>query len=316
MAVSEHVTHTGVPLSPARARRRRRLVGPVVALLTSALVVGLLAAPAFTSTSAPTVDPGPVRLAASTDDGIKVASFNILGHSHTEPGGAYAWMDSGQVRLDRVMRLLRRNNISVVGLQEVHRPQYDWLVRRVSDYTIYPGPQVDQRYKQNVIAWRTRDFDLVRGRSVRMTYMNGKKVPMPVVRLREKATGQEFFVVTVHNAPGKTAQAYEWRRQAMERQIVLTERLLGRGLPVFMTGDMNDRVIYFCRYTASGAMIAAAGGSNRNGACEPPPGRIARVDWVFGSKRDVSFSKYRFLRGPLVRKTSDHPLVVARAVLG
>jgi endonuclease/exonuclease/phosphatase family metal-dependent hydrolase len=279
-------------------------------------MVGLLAAPSLAPGAVP---PPPTRdsvqLASSTTDGIVVATFNILGHSHTEPGGAYAWMDSGLVRLDRAVRLLRKFDISVVGLQEVHRPQYDRLVRRVSDYTVFPGPQVDQRNKQNVVAWRTNEFDLVRGWTVRMTYKNGRKVPMPVVRLREKATGQDFFVITVHNAPGLTAQAVEWRRQAMEQQIALTERLLGRGLPVFMTGDMNDRVTYFCRYTASGAMIAAAGGSNRNGTCEPPPGRIARVDWVFGSKRDVTFSDYRFLRTPLVRKTSDHPLIIARAVV-
>jgi endonuclease/exonuclease/phosphatase family metal-dependent hydrolase len=279
-------------------------------------VVGLLATTSLAPGLVPTHPTGDsVQLASSTTDGIVVATFNILGHSHTEPGGAYAWMDSGLVRLDRAVRLLRKFDISVVGLQEVHRPQYDRLVRRVSDYTVFPGPQVDQRNKQNVVAWRTNEFDLVRGWTVRMTYKNGRKVPMPVVRLREKATGQDFFVITVHNAPGLTAQAVEWRRQAMERQIVLTERLLGRGLPVFMTGDMNDRVTYFCRYTVSGAMIAAAGGSNRNGTCEPPRARTAQVDWIFGSKRDVTFSDYRFLRTELVRKTSDHPLIIAQAVV-
>jgi hypothetical protein len=165
------------------------------------------------------------------------------------------------------------------------------------------------------VVWRADRFELVQGRSVRMTYKNGSKVPMPVVRLREKTTGQHFFVVTVHNAPGTTVQAGQWRRQAMERQIALTNRLLGRGIPVFMTGDTNDRITYFCRYTTSGAMIAAACGTNRNGTCEPPPGRIARVDWIFGSKRDVTFSKYRFVRNQLVRTTSDHPLIIARAVV-
>ena len=99
----------------------------------------------------------------------------------------------------------------------------------------------------------------------------------------------------------------------MNQQIALTNELLDEGIPFFMTGDMNERERYFCAYTASGRMQAAAGGS-RGGACQPPSADLARIDWVFGSN-DVQFSDYRLVRNDLVARSSDHPLVMAEALL-
>jgi endonuclease/exonuclease/phosphatase (EEP) superfamily protein YafD len=182
----------------------------------------------------------------------------------------------------------------------------------VPGYSFYPGPGVQQRNKQNIVAWKSSRFSLVTGRSLLIPYKRGSLVPMPVVKLRDKQSGQQFWVVTVHNAPGKSKKARTSRARALSKQIALTRQLVAAGDPVFMTGDMNDRVGYFCRFTASGQMRAAAGGSNA-GSCSPPKARIAQIDWIFGSKRNVAFSGYGFVRSPLVRRTSDHPLIVARA---
>ena len=251
---------------------------------------------------------------ASTSSSFVIASFNLLGHGHTERGGKLAQMSAGGVRLKHTSVLLRSHGVEVVGLQEVHPPQYKTFTRKVPGYSFYPGPAVDQRNKQNIVAWKSSRFSLVAGRSVLIPYKRGRLVPMPVVQLRDKHSGKAFWVVTVHNAPGKSTKARVSRARALSKQITLTRQLAADGLPVFMTGDMNDRVGYFCRFTAGGLMRAAAGGSNA-GSCQPPSARIARIDWIFGSTKHVSFSGYRFVKSPLVRRTSDHPLIVAQATM-
>ena len=288
----------------------------IVALTSAvALVVGLVQGGASASTAEQeSVTSTETEMVASRSTSIVIASFNLLGHSHTERGGKFARMSAGGVRLGRTAALLRNHRVDVVGLQEVHPPQYQAFNRKVRGYSFYPGPAVAQRNKQNIVAWKSSRFSLVTGRSLLIPYKKGRLVPMPVVKLRDKRSGQTFWVVTVHNAPGKTKKARASRARALSKQIALTGQLAAGGQPVFMTGDMNDRVGYFCRFTASGEMRAAAGGSHK-GSCRPPKARIAQIDWIFGTTKNVSFSGYRFVKSPLVRRTSDHPLVVARATI-
>ena len=284
----------------------------LVTLLVSAVVVAGLVVTGLPPGDAPHRS-DPVAPVVSSTPSFVIASFNLLGHSHTERGGKFARMSSGHVRLGRTAALFRQYNIAVAGLQEVHPPQYRVLRNRLAGYDVYPGPGVAQRNKQNVIVWKSSQFSLVKGASVQIPYKRGRLVPMPVVKLRHRSTGTEFWVVSVHNAPGKSRKARASKRKALARQVALTNRLLSGGDAVFMTGDMNDREGYFCRYTASRRMVAAAGGTRTATRCVPPPARRAQIDWVFGSRAHVSFSEYRFLRTPAVRRTSDHPLVLARA---
>jgi endonuclease/exonuclease/phosphatase family metal-dependent hydrolase len=254
-----------------------------------------------------------VAPAASKRPSFVIASLNALGDSHTRRGGHAAFMASGVTRTRHAVNLLRRYRIDVVGLQEMQPAQHRQFRRSAGrQFAMFPGP--GRRPKNhNTVAWRTSTFDFVSGRLARITYMNGRKAPMPVVRLRHRTSGQHIYVVSVHNAPGRFPAAQRLRNRALNQEVALTKKLLRQGIPVFLTGDMNDRERFFCPYTRRTPMKAAAGGSNR-GRCQPPPGRIARVDWVFGS-RDVRFSKYRFIKSPLVRRTTDHPLVLARATL-
>jgi endonuclease/exonuclease/phosphatase family metal-dependent hydrolase len=121
--------------------------------------------------------------------------------------------------------------------------------------------------------------------------------------------------MSVHNPASirKFGDQTRWRDAAMNAQIALTNQLVADGTPFIMTGDMNEREKYFCAYTASGLMAAAAGGSV-GAPCQPPPASIARIDWIFGS-RDIAFSDYRLVDDATVNGTSDHPLVLAEAVL-
>lgn len=287
----------------------------VPAVLTGLLMVALLSDSArLSGTPATGSRPDAVQLLANQarPATFTIASLNALGDSHTRRAGHASFMASGTTRTRHAVTLLRRHGIDVIGLQEFQPAQHRQLRRSAGrQFQVFPGPRWPHRDKQNAIAWRTSTFELVRGRTAKITYMGGRKVPMPVVRLRHRMTGREIFVVSVHNAPGRHRTAQRHRAAALRQEVALTKRLLRPGIPVFLTGDMNDRERFFCPYTARTPMHAAAGGSNRR-SCDPPPGRIARVDWIFGS-RDVSFSRYRFVRSPLVRRTTDHPLVLATA---
>jgi endonuclease/exonuclease/phosphatase family metal-dependent hydrolase len=267
------------------------------------------APPAVDAAVVPSAQPSALR--AADEGGFVVASFNLLGHDHTARGGRKASWPNGKPRLARTLRLLDAHGVGVVGLQEVHREQQALLAGPMgAGWSVYPGPAVDQRNKQNAVAWRTNAFQLVSARPVLMPYKRGKLVPKPLVLLRERATGREFWVMTVHNAPGRHGRAAAHRVRGLRAQIDLTNRLLdGSRTPFLMTGDMNDREAYFCPYTASRRMRAAAGGSTGR-PCVPPSGKIARVDWIFGS-RAVQFSRYRFDTTTQQRRISDHPLVSA-----
>lgn len=244
-----------------------------------------------------------------------VASFNILGDSHSGPGGYAARYASGATRMGWTVGLLGARGVDVIGMQEVQPSQALAFLRRAGDFAMYPGPGSSLRYRQNVVAWRTSMFELVEARPNLTPYLNGNQVSMPVVKLRHRASGQEVYVISVHNAASiaRTGNNDRWRNAAMRQQVQLTSRLLATGTPVIMTGDMNSRTPYFCAYTRSGQMKAAAGGST-GARCQPPSAKQAGIDWIFGS-RDIGFSGYAKLKSSVVGRISDHPFIVAEALI-
>ena len=71
---------------------------------------------------------------------FRMATFNVLGSSHTGPGGHHAWLASGPQRIGGVLALLNGHNISVVGIQEFQpnqRGSVPGARRRLVDV---PGP--------------------------------------------------------------------------------------------------------------------------------------------------------------------------------
>lgn len=243
--------------------------------------------------------------------GFVLATFNVLGNSHTVPGGNKPGWASGRTRTRWAIQLMDRYDVDVVGLQEFQRPQWrTFLANAGGTYGVFPGRGSRLRDTQNAIVWRKSTFELVNADTVGIPYFDGNIHQMPVIRLREKATGQEAWFINVHN-PASTRwhpNNERWRIAAMNREIKLVRTLSRRGSPVFLTGDMNERDLYFCRAAAAG-MVAANGGSNV-GTCRPPA--QARIDWIFAAK-GTRFTAYTVDRGPLVQKTTDHPLVLARA---
>jgi hypothetical protein len=257
--------------------------------------------------SAPAMPTGP---GPATSLDFTLTTFNMLGASHTATGGTKPWYASGPTRAHGAAELIRRHGSDVVGFQELQTSQLRTL-RRLTNLDFYPGSSMSRPDSENSLGWRRDRWVAVEEHVVKVPYFDGGLRAMPVVRLRSRSTGLEAWFANFHN-PADTRrfhrqQAYRLRATALE--IRLANRLIdGSGLPVFITGDMNERAGYFCRLTSHAPMLAARGGSNL-GRCLA--GSPRAVDWIFGSQ-GVDFTGYNEDRSHLVDVTTDHPVVSAR----
>lgn len=243
-----------------------------------------------------------------------VASFNVLGHSHTVPGGNRPGWAPSSVRMGWAVASLHGHGIDVVGLQEFQAPQlHNFNGRAGGTYEVWPGLAVGHDGVENSLAWRRSMFRAVERHVIGVPYFGGRPKQMPYALLEHVATGQRLWVANFHN-PATTkshGNNVRWRRAATAVQIGLANRLATSGHPVFFTGDFNERAEYFCPLTMNTTLKAANGGSTGS-PCQPPPRML--VDWIFGSD-EVTFSSYRVDLSPHVRRTTDHPLVVAEATV-
>lgn len=239
---------------------------------------------------------------------FQIATFNVLGHSHTAPGGKAARLADSRTRLGWALQLLGDASADIVGFQEFQGPQYAaWRARTGADWDSYPGTALGRLDVDNTLAWDTSMFRAIEKRSIPIPYFGGHPRNMPYVLLEHLATGQRIWVANFHN-PARQGRASneQHRRAATQKQIALANDLAASGHPVFFTGDMNAREEY-CNPVVAGTTLKPASGS-----CSPA-GRKP-VDWIFGSDA-VAFTGYRIVDGGLVDRASDHPLIHATATV-
>lgn len=242
---------------------------------------------------------------------FRVATFNVLGDSHTGPGGNKPGYPDASARMNMAIGILRSNAVDVVGFQEFESSQYHMFTARAGEYATYPGLSEGDKSVRFNIAWRSSMWSLVEAHTLPVPYAGGNRIGMPVVLLENTETGRRAWFANFHNpadTPSLGSNA-RWRAIGSDLEVNhLTELHRLTGHPVVVTGDFNERDEIFCKFTAGGVFIAAAGGSN-SGSCVPPP-RMG-VDWVFGSD-GVAFDGYAVSGTGLA---SDHDLVHAQATL-
>ncbi|MBC2933879.1 endonuclease/exonuclease/phosphatase family protein [Nocardioides sp. zg-1228] len=242
---------------------------------------------------------------------FQVASFNVLGDSHTGPGGNKPGYPDGGPRMDMAISTLRSNGIDVVGFQEFEQSQYAMFTARAGEYSLYPGMTLGNKSVRFNIAWRSDMFRMVDAHTLSIPYAGGSRIAMPVVLLESTSTGRRAWFANFHN-PADTARLGSngrWRAEAAAIEVShLTQLHQAEGLPVIATGDYNEREAIFCRFAATGVFAAAAGGSGVGG-CSPPP-RMG-VDWIFGST-GVAFTDYAVTD---TGNASDHAMVHSTATL-
>ena len=245
--------------------------------------------------------------------GIVVASMNTLGASHTRSGPYPTY----NVRTAGQYNLLNNYAVDVVGLQEFQRPQYNQFTSlSAGTFGVYPdaatlsdpnNPFMVGNYgpTENSIIWRNSTMEFVSADYIRVPYFEAPR-NMPVVLLRDRATGRTAYFINVHNP----ASGVGWGDQtasraqaiAIERQKIIDLRATGR--PVFVTGDFNDRAPAFCGITTG--MLAIIPDSIPSMSCAMPKNN--GIDWVFAAG-GARFTRYaRDWKPPNMRMT-DHPIV-------
>ncbi len=247
-----------------------------------------------------------VRPASATSGEFTVATFNVLGHSHTRPGGNKPGWASSATRMRWAVQLLERHRVDVVGLQEFQKPQKQRLLALAGDrYQVYSPPGDPQ----DSIAWRRDRFALVAADTLRIPYFVRER-RMPVVQLRDRATGEDTVFVSVHNPASvrRFPNQAPRRAEAVRRELGLVHELASQGYAVVLMGDFNEKRRTFCAVTGSGLMHASAGGST-GGACRPPA--RPRIDWIFATD-DIAFTGHQATRDGLVARTTDHFLITAQ----
>jgi hypothetical protein len=249
---------------------------------------------------------------------FRIASFNVLGHSHTVARGNKPGYAESGARMAWTVQLLRGNDISVVGLQEYEAQQHHRFVGLTGgSWGVYPGLQLGTRGVRNSIAWNSAVWELVEGNTTTIPYFHGNPAVIPYVLLRHQATGRLAWFINVHNPASTRGNAQGYRNQATAKEVALMNQLQAPsgtdqlGVPTFLTGDFNERSEAFCSVTQSATAQAANGGTAS--PCSPPAGH--GIDWIFGSTPGVAFSGYVRMDGGLVNRASDHPLIFSDVTL-
>lgn len=249
------------------------------------------------------------RQASSAPISFRIGSFNVLGSQHTAPGGDRQNHPPASVRTPAAATLVAKHGVDILGAQELQADQLRGLQARTG-MAAYPGFAWGEAETDNSILYDPGVFELVSGSKFTVTFM-GRARPQPVVRLRHRATGRELYVVNTHPSAGDGVYATQ-RRNAQVTLVGVVRDLRATGLPVLVTGDMNDREAFYCNVVPAAGLSASNGGSYGSG-CQPPPSPIA-VDWVVGG--GVTWSGYWRDTTPVTQRTSDHFFISAAAHVG
>lgn len=243
------------------------------------------------------------------DPGFVIASFNLLGASHTRSGHAFP---SAAVRMPKEYRLLRARKVDVAGLQEFQpeqKAQFDRLAKGAYGIYHFVGRK-GRKDTENAVIWRKSVFSLVRGETFEIPYFNGNIRHLPVVLLRNRVTGRSAYFMNAHNPADVRGPAQHWRNRAVQIERDKMAALARTGRAVFLTGDFNDRQEAFCPLTAK--MLAISPNSVPAATCDYPAG--GSIDWIFGAG-PTRFTWYLRDQTPKKNRLSDHPLVLAKAHL-
>lgn len=191
-------------------------------------------------------DPGGTCTATATGSGgcgseFNIATYNIL--YSTAPGGS-DWKS----RLHRTADVIKNKEggIDVVGLQEVREDQ--WRALQTEEYLgdaygIYPKPYGNGAYPgQNPIVWKKDRFDLVEGTALPGYTVKAQRseTASVQVKLRDKLSGQEFYVINGHHPAGN---GFDRQRTKMVKDLYAHAKSLNSpSTPVFMTADFNTKL--------------------------------------------------------------------------
>ena len=242
---------------------------------------------------------------------FRVASYNVLGHHLTAPGGGRPGFAPGTTRVANGLARLEAAGVSIVVFNEFESPQAqvvlddgDWGVHRATPNNVFRTGSTNG----NAVAWRLDSWKMIASDEFTVPWQ--VTLHMPVVYLQHRATGAIVTVIGIHN-PASTARAGNQQgarvvARDIELDFITRHREAYPGVPVILAGDFNERETAFCGLTGTGILAASAGGSV-GGSCSVP--RHGPVDWIFGTT-DIDFLGQSIDKS-FLRVISDHPLLSA-----
>lgn len=245
---------------------------------------------------------------------LRIASLNVLGHSHTEKGGNKPGYASGPERMEWQVQTLRAEKVDVVGFQELENPQYAKFTQMTGgQFGIYPSVNGRNKTVRNSVAWRKTAWRFVSASTIDVPYFYGKPLAMPIVLLEHVTTGQRTYVINFHNPADARGPHASWRAKGRAIQVAKVNELRATGVPVVWTGDFNDKQRAFCDVTGGTDLVAATGGTHADDVCTPPA-RMS-IDWIFAPSGTV-FTDVSYDSRPKIARSTDHRLHLATATLG
>lgn len=249
------------------------------------------------------------RRVAAQQVSLTIGTLNVLGSQHTgKHGDDHPGWPSASWRTPQQASYIKRHGVDVVGLQEAQPDQLDGLMADTG-FKAFPGYQFGSQDTDNSILYDPDKFEFVSGRSFKIVFMHGPR-PQTVLKLRDKDTGREMYFVNMHTSAGHDAGHTRTRHAGMATAVSYINGLKQEGLPVFLTGDMNDREPFKSRVLGPADLSAAIFGPwhSRNF------GRNwLAVDWIAGTQ-DVQWSDY-WVDNLGTRKISDHYFITAHATV-
>lgn len=213
---------------------------------------------------------------------------NAWAAHHTAARGGAA---SGAERMRRLVRLVRESGVGLGALAEIERSQVAAFRRSAPTYTLFTGGHGNTEG----VFWETDRFDLVDSYRFRSFSYGGRRVPVPVAVLRERASQQLVAVVAVHNPRD------HWRDRALRRELEEVRRLRRSypdGISVLVAGDFNAGESVACR--AHRLKLFSVGDRDCRG--------YAPIDQLLTDWR-TRVRSYRRLAGSRVHRITDHPAV-------
>lgn len=246
------------------------------------------------------------------DDVMTSMSMNVLDSVHTGPGGGALTYAPGRIRAEWAANVVRDDRADVVGFQELSTGQAARLRPAIKDaYDVYPKAGAPWKEVLVSVAWKKAEWSLVKADLVRAPYLGWVR-PIPMVLLRNKATGRSFWFMNTHNSPGPSTKAQAERDRAVRIQIDKIRSKRKQGVPVIFLGDMNERERVFCKVVGQTDLKAVQGGSVSSKACRPPS--FIALDWMFLSP-EFTVRSHVYERSARTSRITDHAVLSARMTI-
>jgi len=184
----------------------------------------------------------PLHVVAQQMAHVRWCTFNIRLQNSDDDKAGYGW----NVRKDRVADYVKRNDIDIVGMQEVLHPQLVDLLQRLPEYD-YVGvgrtdgkeageysPLFFRKDKYEVLEkgnfWLSETPDVAGSRG----WDAALERIASYAKLRDKATGKVFMAVNTHfDHVGEIA-----RRESAKLIMRKIQQIVGKR-PAVVTGDFN-----------------------------------------------------------------------------